>query len=510
MALQKTAGMGSNLLTIGGLMARDVPLLGSGISAVSAGNRLLQGDLLGAGLDVGSALANPFAGPGTLISTALSGANIVRDMTGSSDPKKRKHEFMKEAAQSQFQQDMENPEAGADSDLYKTVSPLISSEDDKELSGSDAARTNALKAQVRKGLVGLEYMTGLKKNTGNTFYDEHPVQAIATDALESSVPLGAAAGAGALGVNYLRQMSNMRKTEPAKMSRTDNPVDNTNPANLLKAKGSDVRPDIARVFGDMEANPELRLSIIDKLNKADDSSSFLKAHQGLEAQKADAVNRHMSKRQELQSMLESSGDPKDVERIKALLNTHGEGHAQELAKIEGARKNLHNAAHQSQGARALENYANLGESLRRAKEKGGLKGRIGEGFKHLGGVGDLLEKGNITGASPHFNEELLQNTIRENLGAHLVDPEWQKFRETTLKEIGDPSHQSSGLRKAFSRAKGPLAIGAGTALGGTALYHLIKSIQNQSYAPKQMNDWKSTLLKSRGDFEGAKQYEEPQ
>lgn len=507
---QKTAGVGSNLLTVGGLMARDVPLLGAGISAVSAGNRLLDGDLLGAGLDVGSAMANPFAGPGTLISTGLSGINLMRDMSDSSEPKKRKHEFMKEAAQTQFQQDMLDPEAGADSDLYKSISPMLSSGDDGELSGADAARTNALKAQVRKGLVGLEYMTGLKKNTGNTFYDEHPVQATLADTLKSSVPLGVAAGGGALGVNYLRQMANMRKTEPAKMSRTDNPLDNTNPANLLKDKGSDVRPDIGRVFGDMESNPELRLSLIDKLNKADESSSFLKAHRELEGQKGEAVAKHTAKRQELQAMLESSRDPKDVERIKALLNTHHEGHAHELSKIDVAKKHIHNAAHQSEGARALEHYANLGESLRRAKDKGGLKGGIGEGFKHLGGVGDIIEKGGITGASPHFNEELLHNTIRENLGAHRVDPEWQRFRETTLKEIADPSHQSSGLRKAFSRAKVPLAIGAGTAIGGTALYHLIKAIQNQSYSPRQTNDWKKTLLQSRGDFEGAKQYEDNQ
>jgi hypothetical protein len=435
---------------------------------------------------------------------------MLRDMSGTDEPKKRKHEFMKEAAQSQFQRDMNDPSAGTDSDLYKTVSPLISSEGDEELSGNDAARTNALKAQVRKGLVGLEYMTGIKKNTGNTFYDEHPAQAVLTDTLKRAVPIGGAAGFGALGINYLRQMANMKKTEPAKMSRTDNPVDATNPANLLKAKGSDVRPDIARVFGDMEANPELRLSLIDKLNKADESSSFLKGHRDLELQKGEAVAKHEAKRQELQKMLETSADPKDVNQVKALLNTHNEGHAQELAKIEGARKALHNAAHQSQGARALENYANLSESLRRAKENGGLKGRIGEGYKHLGGIGDLLEKGNLTGANPHFNEELLHNTIRENLGSHLVDPEWQKFRETTLKEIADPSHQSSGLRKAFSRAKIPLAIGAGTAIGGTALYHLIKAIQDQSYSQQKTNDWKKTLLQSRGDFEGAEQYEQPE
>jgi hypothetical protein len=510
MASQKTAGIGSNLLTIGGLMARDMPLLGAGISAVSAGNRLFNGDILGAGLDVGSAIANPFAGPGTLISTGLSGINMLRDMSGSDEPKKRKHEFMKAAAQTQFARDMSDPSAGTDSDLYKTIAPLISSESDEDLSGYDAARTNDLKSQVRKGLVGLEYVTGLKKNTGNTFYDEHPVQAVLSDTLKKSVPIGAAAGAGALGINYLRQMANMRKTEPAKMSRTDNPVDATNPANLLKAKGSDVRPDIARVFGDLEANPELRLSLIDKLNKADESNSFLKGHRDLEAQKAALTANHETKRQELQKMLESSGDTKDVNRIKALLNTHNEAHAQELAKIEGARKALHTSAHQSQGARALENYANLSESLRRAKEQGGLKGRIGEGLKHLGGVSDLIEKGNITGASPHFNEELLHNVIRENLGSHLVDPEWQKFREGALREIADPAHQASGLRKAFSRAKIPLAIGAGTALGGTALYHLIKAIQDQSYSQQKMNDWKKTLLQSRGDFEGAKQYEQPE
>jgi hypothetical protein len=77
--------------------------------------------------------------------------------------------------------------------------------------------------------------------------------------------------------------------------------------------------------------------------------------------------------------------------------------------------------------------------------------------------------------------------------------------EKILGYTGDISHQRSGLSKALRRARGPLALGGAAAVGGTGLYHLLKSIQDQSYSQDKMREWKKTLLKSRGDFEGADQ-----
>jgi hypothetical protein len=50
-----------------------------------------------------------------------------------------------------------------------------------------------------------------------------------------------------------------------------------------------------------------------------------------------------------------------------------------------------------------------------------------------------------------------------------------------------------------------LMLGGAAALGGTGLYNLLKSMQNQAYPDNKVREWKKTLLKSRGDFAGAEQ-----
>ena len=516
----KLAGVGSNLLTIGGFAARNVPLLGSGISAVSAGSRAMDKDYLGAVLDLGAAAANPFAGPGTLISGGLSTVNFLRDALGLSTPEQekiRKHPFMK-TAKTNFQQDIENPSAGVDSDLYNTISPMISSDEDSSLSGSEAARTEGLKSQVRKGLVGLEYLTGLKKNTGNTFYDEHPVQAVTTDLASKAPLLGLAVGGGGLAANYLNQIRNMHRTEPGKMSREGNKLDRTNAANLLNPSGDpskNSRADISRIFGDLESNPELRLSVLDKLHPSKlvpgDPESMLQKFRALKDQKASLSGEHGAKLEELQKQFQAAaqtGDRKEISKMESLLKSHGELSKQEMGKLDAATKDLLSSARNHPGEGALHNYVDLHESLRRAKETGGLKSHFGEGLKHLGGVEDLLEKYHLTGANPHYNEELIRDIVKEYAGPHTANAEWENFASNALRRVGDPSHQASGLAKAWRRAKGPLTAGAITAGGGFALHQLLKMMQNSSNSPQKINQWKKTLLESQGDFDRAKQYEE--
>ena len=495
----------TSALNIAKYVGKELPLgIGSIISLLSAGNRTLHGDLVGAGLDVGSAIASPFATP---VALGIDALGFARDIAKDSDPKQRKYRFDKEAATNQFRQDVADPSAGTKSDLFRTIEPMISSEGDAQLKGHDAARVNNLKDQVRKGMVGLEYITGLKKNTGETFYDEHPVEAVTTDALKHAPGIGAGlAGMGVL-ENYRRQKKNLNMTEPAQMARAGNPLDTTNPANLLDPSKEPSRADISRLFGDTEANPEKRLALLDRLNKGapGDTGGFSSKFKTLGEAHGEASAAHTAKMEQLQRSLETSGHPDEVRKIKALMDSQTQSHTKQVEHLDKLKKKLLAEAKHSEGNAGLQKYVNLHESLRRAREKGGLKGLIGEGAGGLGGISDLLEKYHITGAHPHYDEGLLKSIISEYAGPHVSASEFPELMQKILQHTGDLTHQGSGLSKALKRVKGPLMLGGAAAAGGTGLYHLIKSIQDQSYSKDKSNEWKRTLLQSRGDFEGAKQ-----
>lgn len=521
--------MTTNVKTAAGLalaakyLGKELPFgIGSAVSGVSAVNRLFHKDYLGAGLDLGSAALSPWPGAATGIDLV----NFTRDMLkpeheGLKDQPKDNRFINPEEANneqqayrfinpenmktaSQFQQDLEDPAGGTTSDLYKAVAPLISSNEDHHLTGHDARRTKHLKEQVRQGLVGLEYMTGLKKNVGESFYDKHPTEAVLTDTLQHSVPIGAAVAGGGILTNYLRQMRNMGKTEPASMARANNPQDVTNAANLLNpaAKATEARGDISRLFGSIEENPQKRLELIDQL-KGGDGPSFAAAHKDILGRHAQAVNEHSSSMAQLQAQLAATKDPEAHKHIESLMRAGGDTHKLHLSQLEQESKQLLAEAKKHPASAGLHKYVHLHEALRRAREKGGLQGNIGEGLKTLGGVQDLFEKYHVTGAQPHFSKELAKDLIHEYAGSHAKPEELSKFMSGALEDLSSPTHQSSGLRKAFARIKGPLGYGALAAAGGTGLYQLLKSMQNQNYSPAQTAEWKKTLLKSRGDFDSA-------
>lgn len=504
----KTAGL-TSLLTLGKYFGKSLPLgVGTLFSLASAGGRVAKNDYLGAGLDLTSAALSPW-GVTTPIAWGIDAYNLGRDFLGTE--KKPKHPFMtdteeqpEKVAASQFGRDIANPSVGTASDLYGAVSPLISSEQDSSLTGVDAARTKALKEQVRKGLVGLEYLTGMKKNQEESFYDTHPAEAVTTDVLSKSMPIGAGIAAGGVFENLRRQKKNMDKTEMAQMARSGNPLDSTNPTNLLDPSKESVRSDVSRMFGDFETNPEHRLKLIDRVSGLDNSSgSFAAKHKLLEEAKANAVDQHNSRILQLQDSLNSTTRPNDAAVIEAKLKTHDAAHKQELAKLDKLKRELFTEAKQSPHYGALNKYVNLHESLRRAREKGGLQGYIGENAGALSGVQDLLEKYNITGAHPNYNQELIRDIMKEYGGAHMSDSEWRTAADKILHRTGSPKYQSSGLRKALSRAKGPLMYGTGAAVAGSGIYELLKMLQEQSHSKGKMDEWKKTILKSRGDFEGA-------
>lgn len=197
-----------------------------------------------------------------------------------------------------FREDLSNPSAGTTSDLYHAVTPLISSSDENTLKGYDAERINRLKEEVRKGLVGLEYLTGAKSNKGKTFYDEHPVQATLTDVLKNSPVIGAGVALGGIGTNYLRQMQNMMSTEKAQMARANNPQDPSNPTNLLDSSRGPLREDIARTFGelsdDLKVSPERRFRRLDDLEQRPvvDMKEYPAKFTALESQRAEAIDNY--------------------------------------------------------------------------------------------------------------------------------------------------------------------------------------------------------------------------
>jgi hypothetical protein len=367
-------------------------------------------------------------------------------------------ELFKSAYTSSFKQDLENPEAGLSSDLYQSVAPILAPTENPNRSPQEMERIRKLQESVRKGMVGMEYLTGLKKNVGQTYYDEHPAEAVTTDVLSKAPWLGAAAGLGGMLTNVYRQWSNFKKTQPASMSREGNPnVDRTNSAFLLDPAGRS-NPDISRIFGDFTSNIEKRLAILDRLNGTP-SGGFL-----------DAWNR---------SKGSFSAD-----------------------KIQ---KEILNQAKASEAMTALRPYVDVHQSLQSAASKGGLKPMLGG--SPLSEVAEIFEKSKITGANPKFDESLVKDIVREYRkggdfsAAH--DPKGKAFIDKTLRDLRDRDLQGSSLRKFWSKQKSPLLLGGAIAAGGYGLYKLIKAWQEKAYSEKQRKEWTKTLLRSRGEHEAA-------
>jgi hypothetical protein len=431
----------------------------------------------------------------------------------------------------QFRQALSDRSSGKNSDLYKAIHPLISADTDTEATGADAENLKGLHEDVRKGLVGLEYLTGLKQNTGETFYDKHPVQAVVTDALKHSGGIGAGVAGLGIASNLLTQHGNMKKTEPASMSREKNPTgDRKHPLESLKSKkDKPVSPDLAKLFGDVDTDPETRLKLIDRLqkNNSTDPNSFYSRY---DAARNTPVSDYEQALKDIDAEAKiTHADPKQQQahasQIKERRSSAEALHKAETAKRDAAIKKVIDEAHSSEGFQGLGKHVDFHHSLQDAQQKGGFGKYFGEGLNTAGeeggklqefirrfiapsqdqGAMDLMEKRHLTGAHPHMDKELTKNILAHNLG---IDPNSERMRaimETGYARAQDVKHQGSGLRRALVRHRAPLLAGAGIAAGGAGLYKLIKAIQNQAYSDDQVNEWKKTLLKSRGDFEGADQ-----
>jgi hypothetical protein len=275
-----------------------------------------------------------------------------------------------------------------------------------------------------------------------------------------------------------------------------------------------------------------------------ETNGYAPQYRALEMQKNSIIEDYNRKLEQLVA----TGDQKPKKTLQ-------EQYTSRITEIEQAQKNLINKARQSPAQAKLRDYANFMESYKRKTESGKpFKPYIGEGLhdlknspavreilnnkhlqrlknnpvirklldnKYLGqlsqglqsiipgkhqAIGDLLEKGNITGADKYFNEGLVSDIIREVNGGRdfsSANSAEHAFANTTLRDIKNPNFQSSGLRRTLRRTGFPLAAGAGIALGGSGLYALVRAIQNKAYQEDQLKEWKKTLLKSRGEFDAA-------
>jgi hypothetical protein len=412
----------------------------------------------------------------------------------------------------QFKKDLANPSSGLNSDLYNAISPIISGIDSSSLSKEDQSKIDRLREDVRKGVVGLEYMTGLKKNKEESFYDEHPVQAVATDLLGKSPLLGLGLTGGGMLLNSVKQKQDLDKVMPAAMARAGNTPDKdlSNPRALLNPADGKIRGDISKIYGSEFSSP--RMNILDRLSDITpgDPGSLSSAFEKLERLRIKQVDDYDLLNGQLQKKLMRAFDDKDANRITKQIAGAEKVYQENLKKIEQGRNELLALASETKGAKYLDKHVNFHEALSRAKEKGGFSSPLGAEWnlpefiapdKHQRIV-DLLERMELTKEHPGFDRELVLQSVAD----HLDNPaELAKFEKYSLPKIMSPEHQKSGLRRFLSRHKLPLAAGAATAVGGTGLYYLIKALQDKMYSDKKINDWKKTILKSKGDFESANQ-----
>lgn len=506
------------------LIGHQLPFgVGSAISLASAVSRLGDQDLAGAGLDALSGITGILPGVGLPLSLAADLVNLSRDVSreGTTDStRSNKINLMNRSSNiktSDFKEDISTSIPSENSTFYKSLSPVLDSGLSEIQSPEDLNRINSLKNEVRKGLISLDYLTGQKKNKAESYYDANPAAAVGLDLLKKAPTVGA--GVAGIGVleNLRRQAKNMKLLEPAKMSRTDNPLDPTNPSELLNPQGKrPARSDISSIFGDFDQNTQKRLELLDRVQGNTGNSFAARYKSLLDAEKALGGTADMDRlNTELKDALEreaAGGGKKQRKKlskqpssgkIKNLLNYHTTGLENQRKAIEDAKNKLLQEAQASSGNTALQKYVNLHESLRRSG--GNLKGYIGEGLGPLSGIADLAEKYHITGANPNFDRALLTDIALHHGGAARPE-QMQKFLSNTLSNLSETA-PASGFTRFFRRNKLPLLFGGGLAAAG-GLYPLIKNMQLSKYPKSKINEWKKTILKSRGDFEAVKALEE--
>ena len=152
-----------------------------------------------------------------------------------------------------FQKDLIDPNSGNSSELYRAVRPMVEGSGAVDVKAvPDRARLDRLRNEVRRGAISLEYLTGLKSNKGETFYDAHPAQAITSNILSNAGNLGLATAAGIPLKNLYDQWKNFKQTEHAYHARRGDTAQKAENRLYPTSKGDRaILPDsdISRIFG---------------------------------------------------------------------------------------------------------------------------------------------------------------------------------------------------------------------------------------------------------------------
>ncbi len=436
-----------------------------------------------------------------------------------------------------FHQELSTPGGGTESELYRAIAPLI--ELDRlptPKNNFEQAKLEKLKEDLRRGAVGLEYLTGLKNNKVETFYDRHPVQAVTDNILNNSGAVGLAVGAGIPALNFLRQARTNLHTE-ALDSRTGDPTQRAgttrlSPRNSKSGVPLPTSPDVARVFGSgsvedisMPASPRTRggktLSGIGNEGAIADRAAALDMAAGTGTKFSD----------ELRAILTSKKlKPADkIMRVKAFLSESEKTPAfKNLGHFAELQRALEEKGHKIKGpiggktgdkilaSKAFQELLNNPYALGDIEAGGADSGVLGK-LKNLVNKGKGYARGLAVSAVPHSkrhvidladkhigmdaNNNLLHTLLKDHYGVK-DNSTAGKALNTAMRYRNTPG--TYGIPSRLAKHFGPYAAaGLGVYGAGKGLHALMKAIQEKMYGDEQIKEWKKNSLKSRGEFEEA-------
>jgi hypothetical protein len=405
-----------------------------------------------------------------------------------------------------FQKDLNNPDSGLKSEIHRAIRPFTEGVELNSFQDPyNIEKIKKLKQDVRRGVVGLEYLTGLKNNDVETFYDAHPVQALVTDAAGNAGKLGLAAALGIPAVNVYRQYKNFKETEPAYHARRSDPEQRADSKLYRKPSKNGLQPldeDIVRVFGDMEdvnvpENITRRLDMLSYVDSKFDKSKFIEKVEALETARA-------------------GGDERAIAAA-----TRDLGQALEMTRSSTASKNLRDYVdlHRDISDLRSKGVSLKGDVLGGAGDKlrGTLSGKITDIRSSSPTAGNLIEsmlpssnqgledliRKRIVDKNPNaLNHIALEKVIGDamDIDTTSASPEALKLKETLSTFKHKPN---TGLYKLVRRFGPSAALGLGITGAGMGLHKLLNMLQSGMYGDDKIKEWKRNNLKARGEFEKA-------
>jgi len=401
-----------------------------------------------------------------------------------------------------------------------------------------------LKGNIDQGATGLEYLLGTKRKKENTFYDEHPVQAVTRDVLNHSLPLAAL---GAIGTAGASAYNNKRHRNSDISIINQVPPPEKNWATELEG-GS--HPEFVKSFGRIGDNIEETKRRLDYLRNAGSQEwhspshidelekEYSDAHSALyeggktpeqqiaeieQVMKDPSNSRHGATIKALESKgLDTGFDPSahvnKLNKFKELAKSELESaHQPRLDAIntkktnfEAALKKLKDLQDTSPSVRDLPDFAQIGEAMRRthkpelssAKPKPFSWGQFGPVEEEEANRSALLKnllRSKHVAANPAIHSNFAD--YLKNIGG--ATPEILKTLEPPAHPYGLSHHHKLQARRYLHQFGKPALYGAAAGVGGLGLGYLLKKLQEKYYGPEKVQDWRKAGLRVAGKFDEA-------